>query len=573
MIPLIKAVMKEDYSRVKVLLSYCNIYHAIPGPLKDPEEVKKVVYSSPVTEPPEKWSNILKLTLYYVKARYKHREKDQSVSPTGQSVAITPSETGSYAQYVNRGAPGSGYEVRDVVKPWSRPPALIYKPRNRLWQGNLCIIGDSGGKDRLILIGNPVVQEQLKDLQIFLLDLLATLPTDCTYDQSKGVDFIRQCQKNKKKVHSVDLSDATWNFPFSLQAQVLRALGGSSLLEYFELPVSDDGRLVSVEKGQAMGLNPSFPLFGLTHNLILIAICKNVGRIPVDTFRVLGDDVVIADDEVLKEYKNFLRDYEVPISESKSVSSRIVGEFAGRIIWKCQDITPIKWRKLGGSQLPALFHEYRSILGDAVYRLITDFEAYRVLGSLPKCVGGLNISGFDDHEIISARILKLRSGLVLSRRENLGLPPLKGDSISLPQGNLSPQSEAMIVRFNPAYLREMSALLNKPRVQTAYGLLPYLGHPGKVARQLGVDIPLLPSLRRGFQAPHKLYLTYVRRFFHHKRRTSRKELQDVLRESIYDFKNEKEQLSFEKRETKETKERLKFEKFCEHFIGSLLYGR
>jgi hypothetical protein len=374
----------------------------------------------------------------------------------------------------------------------------------------------------------------------------------------------------------VDLSDATWNFPFSLQAQVLRAIGGGRLLEFFELPISDDGLFIEVKKGQAMGLNPSFPLFGLTHNLLLVGLCRYIGCNPVDTFRVLGDDVVIADRRVRDLYLEFARDYNVPISDHKCLNGD-AAEFAGKIILKGVDITPIRWTMLGGTQLPALFHSYRSIIGDSVYRLISDREAFYVLGALPKVVGGLGIQGFDLVHPVTARHLKQRIGLVKTRTENLGLPPMKGEVIKLPQGDLSPQPEQGIWKFMPDYLRMMGGLLDVGKEPNPWGELPYLGKPGRVSRQLGVDIPLMPSLRRS-NKPTDLAQTYVRRYsneYRDKRHRRRSELREILRLCYEEYLSKRESvfLTEEAKTPKKSQGAPEVEEFLDCYVPTLFYDK
>jgi hypothetical protein len=64
-----------------------------------------------------------------------------------------------------------------------------------------------------------------------------------------------------------------------------------------------------------------------------------------DSFRVLGDDVVITSDLLANEYLKVLEILKVPVSRSKTFRSSILGEFGGQVFWKGYDVTPIKWRR------------------------------------------------------------------------------------------------------------------------------------------------------------------------------------------------------------------------------------
>jgi hypothetical protein len=330
--------------------------------------------------------------------------------------------------------------------------------------------------------------------------------------------------------------------------------------------------MVEVKKGQSMGLMPSFPLFALSHNFILTAICKWHGKVPVETFRVLGDDLVIADDMVHSTYVEFCRDYELPLSVHKCLESTHTGEFAGRVIHKGQDVTPIRWKMLGGEQLPALFYDYRAVLGDSVYRLISDKNAFLTLGSLPKSVGGLGICGFDTNHV-PISILKARVGLAMTRLENLGLPALKGETLYLSQEPLGDLPE-YLPGVNMSYLRGLSKLLEKDKVWTEWGQLPYLGPPGQVSRQLGVEIPLLPKIRPA--DPWNLVQRYIRRYYHASGADSRRreKLLERLTSVLYEYSERLQELKLKQSEestSKESPRAQEVRRTFEEFVPGLFY--
>jgi hypothetical protein len=166
----------------------------------------------------------------------------------------------------------------------------------------------------------------------------------------------------------VDLSDATNNFPLDLQTRVLRWLNNLDTedIRLFEIlskgrwfvPKSvsgqDKGERESTNfrkypekirwtKGQPLGLYPSFPSFALAHGCLLRAIELKVGV--EDAFRVLGDDVVISNDDVHREYRGYLDIFRMPVSESKTISSDQLAEFAGGVITPRTVYQGGKWRQ------------------------------------------------------------------------------------------------------------------------------------------------------------------------------------------------------------------------------------
>jgi hypothetical protein len=488
--PLIFSLLNKDYQGIRRNLSFLNVYHTIQGPiLKDRCEVTDVVYADVATNTDPKFDRIFDLVLNYVKDGFHDHRKGFISEPVGSAVAITPLRNGTYAQWVAAGAPGESMDRPfRFLNPKRTRSLLTTVPDVPLWQGNLAIIGDSGGKNRLILVGHPVVQTALKPLQRYLLSMLRELGTDCTFDQSRGHDFIIGHQLQGRHMYSVDLKDATWNFPMTLQMRLLKAIGAGQLEKYFRLPVSDNGRLVEVRKGQAMGLNPSFPLFSLTHNLVTYGLSRYLG-LDQNSFRILGDDVIFSDIRLRDLYLDFCRNFEIPISHHKCLNGT-AAEFAGKIFLDGKDVTPIKWRSLGREQLPALYSEYRKVLGRKdVKQLISDKFAYLVLGGLSHHAHGLGISGFDRNNPVTNRHLRIRSGLVDSLYENLQRPTLIGGQLKLKQEELE---------FEPVdgsdFLRELGDRLDAGiHPHPEYGLLPYLGNPVSIARQLGISVPLLPD--------------------------------------------------------------------------------
>lgn len=237
--------------------------------------------------------------------------------------------------------------------------------------GKIGLIQEKGAKLRAV--ANPFRHYQmvLKPLGDALLDVLRDLPWDCTFDQSKGVSFVQSSLRAGKRVHSIDLSDATNLFPLDIQVDLVEDiidsmpkytfqgsydkvrshLSKQEMLELLDIfHQTSRGRwsysgpnpkMVHWTKGQPLGLYPSFASFALTHGCLLRNIEYELGL--SDTFRVLGDDVVINNESVARAYLRRVTEYGCKISHDKTFSSTIFGEFAGSTI-TAEGLIPIaKW--------------------------------------------------------------------------------------------------------------------------------------------------------------------------------------------------------------------------------------
>lgn len=169
---------------------------------------------------------------------------------------------------------------------------------------------------------------------------------DCTHDQDRGVNWAARQLEFGKVVHAVDLSSATDNFPYLLQSHILQYIGyehREQLDKFVDMKFGTTkntgltNQLLKYTKGQPMGLYGSFNLFAFSHHVLLQSIEKKVGV--KNTYRILGDDIVIANDEVHTRYIECLNLLHVPISLDKCLDSDIITEFAGKVITSSGAIT------------------------------------------------------------------------------------------------------------------------------------------------------------------------------------------------------------------------------------------
>jgi hypothetical protein len=264
--------------------------------------------------------------------------------------------------------------------------------------GAIGLIQEPGLKLRAVANPNRVYQVALEPLGDALFSLLKGLPWDCTHEQSKAIPHIQQHLSAGKVVHCVDLTSATDFFPLRLQLSVLRALvipGNRDYVGLFEFLSRAPWRLgksvIRWSKGQPLGLYPSFASFALTHGLLLLFL--NGGRHD-DAFFVLGDDVVILDDQLHAEYMRALGELGCPTAKAKSLDSPLMAEFAGKLITQKAVFPQPKWRDMSDDN----FLDVIRLLGKQALRLCRARQrrVAKLLWELPEFLGGL---GFNPHGI------------------------------------------------------------------------------------------------------------------------------------------------------------------------------
>jgi hypothetical protein len=230
--------------------------------------------------------------------------------------------------------------------------AAIKLPAGPTSFGKVSFIQEPGNKLRAVANPNRVVQLLLEPLRKELSRILMDIPTDYTFDQDSGVEVVRSWLDKGETVFTVDLSDATNNFPLSRQLITARRYVQAGLmpdLDYFATasrgpwhvddPTSGRQRVISWKKGQPLGLGPSFAIFALTHNELLKDLQLEHGG----NFVVLGDDVAVIGRQLHEAYREQLRLLGCPVSELKCLESNLVSEFAGRFITKEYTLPQLKW--------------------------------------------------------------------------------------------------------------------------------------------------------------------------------------------------------------------------------------
>jgi hypothetical protein len=258
------------------------------------------------------------------------------------------------------------------------------------YAGEVHFIQEPGYKLRAVASPYRLHQLALQPLGSSIGRIVQSLPWDCTFDQSKAFPIIQEKLRSGCTIHSVDLSNATDYFPLDLQVMVLRTVFGDIPdIHLFQ----DLSRMtwkskygdIRWNRGQPLGLYPSFFAFTLTHGLVLRTLCEHRDN----EFLVVGDDVVIFTEELYLKYIEFLNATKCPYSVDKSLSSSSLAEFAGKVVTPDRVIPQLKWRKMSNDS----FLDLAKLLGPRSRSLMTPrqqkvFDAVKHL--LPPI--GLNMS-------------------------------------------------------------------------------------------------------------------------------------------------------------------------------------
>lgn len=391
---LIMAILNDNFRAIRLLLSVLNIYHLFRG-----QDEEKVLSSLQNIKTPFSLTEIKAQEAYNPlfesfarELGYRYKDRPIVPRPFSTKAALRPGVNGRYEGIIHRPRyPGIlRSRVYKVVPPsdverWADSQASPEDP----WGGNLHVIHESGMKQRIIAIPCVWLQWSLDHLKKDLLGLLKGITEDNTFDQESTPRIISKMMVRGRRFHAVDLSSATDNFPQSWQRKLLEVWGVPMDLisAMFDSHFTYRGESYQYLRGQAMGLGPSFPLFALTHHALLRGLCRNLGLRPSSSYRILGDDIVIFNNDLAESYKLVLQTCNIPISVTKSITSTDLTEFAGKILYKGRDVTPIKWRNLSHANIE-YSHVY-TVLGVRPEVLFPGLSAHILaLRLTPKWMGG-----------------------------------------------------------------------------------------------------------------------------------------------------------------------------------------
>jgi len=228
---------------------------------------------------------------------------------------------------------------------------------SKLKSAKISFLPESGGKTRVIAVVDFWTQQLLRPIHIALMDLVRDIPMDGTFNQNAAFSRLLK-QKDTKFSASFDLSAATDRFPIRPQYVLISVLFGIPIANHWvKLLVDRDYAYMDADKqekkirwkvGQPLGAYSSWITFSITHHLLIqycAYLCSDKSSFVLWSFTdyvLLGDDIVILDEAVAKQYELLLGQMGVIIHPLKSfVAHGHCGEFTKRLFWHGKEISPL----------------------------------------------------------------------------------------------------------------------------------------------------------------------------------------------------------------------------------------
>nr|WES13897.1 putative RNA-dependent RNA polymerase [Puccinia striiformis mitovirus 2] len=205
-------------------------------------------------------------------------------------------------------------------------------------KARLVWIKDKELKIRSIGIGNYWYQNALQGIHDSVMEALRRIPEDMTFHQGDALRILKKPVGHS--YWSLDLTAATDRFPLWFQKFVLTYAFSPAVADSWTHLMSTEfssryGK-IRYAVGQPMGYLSSWAVFALSHHYVVYLAAKRAGlRSHRGLYVLLGDDIVIAHDDLAREYKNIIHHLGVGLSESKTHQSENLFEFAKR--WYCPD--------------------------------------------------------------------------------------------------------------------------------------------------------------------------------------------------------------------------------------------
>jgi hypothetical protein len=225
----------------------------------------------------------------------------------------------------------------------------IYLKKTPLHLAKLLFLPDKAGKTRIVYCLTWWVQELLHPLHRGLYQVLYRIKQDGTKSHSEAASIVKQWSSSKR-LWSVDLTNATDRFPKELQEAVIAGLLGTQQSKVWSEIMAikpwspPHNKYVEYMAGQPMGAKSSWAIFALTHHTILRLLCSSAGARD-NPYVIIGDDVVIANDTVAKNYMELLDTFGVEYSKLKTIIPKDNGdhaaEFAKRIFLNGVERSPL----------------------------------------------------------------------------------------------------------------------------------------------------------------------------------------------------------------------------------------
>lgn len=225
-------------------------------------------------------------------------------------------------------------------------------PKLGLMLAKLIFLSEKAGKTRIVYVLNYWHQELMFPLHQVLMKWLSSQPQDGTFDQRAAVEKVRLWTQKGLTLWSFDLSNATDRWPKEHQYLILRKMVGDAWADAWwhtmGIPpyVPELSSYVKYAVGQPMGAYASWASFAVTHHMTMRYLSGRLG-VSNDHYVILGDDLVIANEDLARSYQETCHDLGVTISLRKSVLGDQLhdgvssAEFAKRLLKNGVDLTPL----------------------------------------------------------------------------------------------------------------------------------------------------------------------------------------------------------------------------------------
>jgi hypothetical protein len=243
--------------------------------------------------------------------------------------------------------------MMDMLATRSVPTLGVNKP---LETGKLSLKYEAAGKVRVFAICDYWTQAALKPIHDWIFLMLKLIPTDGTFDQEKAVYTL--ANSGATTFYSYDLKSATDMIPIQLYTSLLEPILGAKLTSLwaslmvdrdFLLPWKRGSReTIRYTRGQPMGAYSSWATLALAHHCLVQYSADLAGvRIPFVAYRVLGDDIVIADSKVAASYVQVCSEFGIGIGLAKSfVSKEAFFNFANQSYLGHENLSPASMKEL-----------------------------------------------------------------------------------------------------------------------------------------------------------------------------------------------------------------------------------
>jgi hypothetical protein len=223
-------------------------------------------------------------------------------------------------------------------------------------------------KVRVIAVLDYWSQTALFPFHTYLYRVLKKIPQDCTHNQG----LFKERIKDWTEFYSVDLTAATDRFPIQYIKYVLRPILPETYLDAWEyvmvgLPFEFkfQGKVTNITyaTGTPMGAYTSWATFAVAHHYMMYSCCKELGlEWSSSKYCLLGDDILIGDSRLAKLYKEKILALGVDFSPSKTYESKFFSEFAKRLHYKGEEVTPFPISAVIGEKkfyelLPVFYNE------------------------------------------------------------------------------------------------------------------------------------------------------------------------------------------------------------------------